>query len=154
MQTKTHHTTAFPFQSMFSSRLTRLRYITYLELYSHLICVFFFHYYYWLLFCEFFSHIFFFFRFFFFLLFCSCFHQIIRPVLRTQRIFVQRRDFSFFPAASTATEVAKWTTNTKLRSWVEEQVKLFGPEHVHLCDGMLSGFILSFMSFCLYMRCY
>jgi GTP-dependent phosphoenolpyruvate carboxykinase len=36
------------------------------------------------------------------------------------------------------TRLAAWTQHVKLRSWIEEHVRLFAPESVHFCDGSVS----------------
>jgi hypothetical protein len=62
---------------------------------------------------------------------CDAHRSTLRPAARQLR----HREFSFFAASQTSAELGKWTQNSKLREWVDEQVKLFAPEHVHLCDG-------------------
>ena len=37
-------------------------------------------------------------------------------------------------------DFSKWTTNSQLIAWIEEQIRLCKPDHVHLCDGSKEEF--------------
>ncbi len=44
-----------------------------------------------------------------------------------------------FKPQDAQSRLAQWTQNVQLRQWIEEQVRLLGPESVHLCDGTVSA---------------
>jgi phosphoenolpyruvate carboxykinase (GTP) len=56
----------------------------------------------------------------------------------TQVPYAARRSYPqarYFSTAADTSHLKSWTGNKKLINWVEDQVKLFQPAKVHLCDG-------------------
>lgn len=69
--------------------------------------------------------------------FTNCFYRTIRtnsvPLAYTVRVSSYARLFS--TSNLDTSKLNNWTSNLKLRNWIEEQTKLFQPDKLHLCDG-------------------